>query len=180
MSDIQTTSTQPYLIRAWVEWCNDNGLTPYLSVRVDNSVQVPREFVKDGEIVLNISYDATNSLKLGNDFIEFTARFGGVPREIMVPVTRVIAIFARETGQGMGFPPPEDVLDDDADIAMQALQSVPAEGDESDAREAPAAPAAGAAPVMQVVSSSDDAPAADSNPPGKPPKPGKPSLKLVK
>ena len=104
MSEIQTTSTQPYLIRAWVEWCNDNGLTPYLSVRVDKTVQVPREFVKDGEIVLNISYDATNALKLGNDFIEFTARFGGVPREIMIPVSRVIAIFARETGQGMAMP----------------------------------------------------------------------------
>ena len=67
MSEIQTTSTQPYLIRAWVEWCNDNGLTPYLSVRVDKTVLVPREFVKDGEIVLNIIYDATIALKLGND-----------------------------------------------------------------------------------------------------------------
>ena len=173
MSEIQTTSTQPYLIRAWVEWCNDNGLTPYLSVRADKSVQVPREFVKDGEIVLNISYDATSSLKLGNDFIEFTARFGGVPRDIMVPVSRVIAIFARETGQGMGFPPPDDVLDDDADIAIQALQSVGAE----DAPEAEPAPAA-ATPVMQVVSSSDDVPPDDA--PTKPTKTGKPSLKLVK
>ncbi len=173
MSEIQTTSTQPYLIRAWVEWCNDNGLTPYLSVRVDKSVLVPREFVKDGEIVLNISYDATSALKLGNDFIEFTARFGGVPRDIMVPVSRVIAIFARETGQGMGFPPPEDLLDDDADIAIQALQSV---GDE-DAAEAESAPVA-ATPVMQVVSSSDDVPPDDG--PAKPSKTGKPSLKLVK
>ncbi len=173
MSEIQTTSTQPYLIRAWVEWCNDNGLTPYLSVRVDKSVQVPREFVKDGEIVLNISYDATSALKLGNDFIEFTARFGGVPRDIMVPVSRVIAIFARETGQGMGFPPPEDVLDDDADIALQALQSA---GD--DAQEAAEAPAS-AAPVMQVVTSSDDVPPTDDGP-ARPPKSGKPSLKLVK
>ncbi len=103
MSDIQTTSTQPYLIRAWVEWCNDYGLTPYLSVRADKSVQVPREFVKDGEIVLNISYDATSALKLGNDFIEFTARFGGVPRELMFPVGAVIGIFARENGAGMEF-----------------------------------------------------------------------------
>ena len=123
MSEIQTTSTQPYLIRAWFEWCNDNGLTPYLSVRADRTVQVPREFVKDGEIVLNISYDATNALKLGNDYIEFSARFGGIPREIMIPVSRVVAIFARETGQGMGFPPPEDLLDDDAAAAMQVLQS---------------------------------------------------------
>ncbi len=175
MSEIQTTSTQPYLIRAWVEWCNDNGLTPYLSVRVDKTVLVPREFVKDGEIVLNISYDATSALKLGNDFIEFTARFGGVPRDIMVPVSRVIAIFARETGQGMGFPPPEDVLDDDAEIAMQALRMT---GD--DDGEVADMPAASGAPVMQVVTSSDDAPRPGDDGPGKPPKPGKPSLKLVK
>ena len=176
MSEIQTTSTQPYLIRAWVEWCNDNGLTPYLSVRVDKTVQVPREFVKDGEIVLNISYDATNALKLGNDFIEFTARFGGVPREIMIPVSRVIAIFARETGQGMGFPPPEDLLADDAEHAMQALQSA-GEGEAAEAAD-DGAPAASGAPVMQIVSSSDELPEGDG--PGKPPKPGKPSLKLVK
>lgn len=173
MSEIQTTSTQPYLIRAWVEWCNDNGLTPYLSVRVDKTVLVPREFVKDGEIVLNISYDATSVLKLGNDYIEFTARFGGVPRDIMVPVSRVVAIFARETGQGMGFPPPEDLLDDDADIAMAALDGA------GEAAE-PAGEANAAPPVMQVVTSSDEPPAPDGNPPGRAGKAGKPSLKLVK
>ena len=177
MSEIQTTSTQPYLIRAWVEWCNDNGLTPYLSVRVDKTVQVPREFVKDGEIVLNISYDATSALKLGNDFIEFTARFGGVPREIMVPISRVIAIFARETGQGMGFPPPEDLLEDGADNALQVLQGI---ADEEDAAEDDAPAATSSAPVMQVVSSSDGQPDGDKPPPSKPSKSGKPSLKLVK
>lgn len=109
MNDQDTTSTRPYLIRALYEWCTDNGLTPYLAVRVDESVQVPREYVKDGEIVLNISYDATSALQLGNDYIEFKARFGGQPREIMVPVGRVIAIYARENGQGMAFPPPVDV-----------------------------------------------------------------------
>ena len=103
-------STRPYLIRALHEWCTDNGFTPYVAVRVDGSVQVPREFVKDGEIVLNISGDATSSLQLGDDFIEFKARFGGKPREIMVPVARVIAIYARENGQGMAFPPPVDVV----------------------------------------------------------------------
>lgn len=98
------TSTRPYLIRALYEWCTDNGFTPYVAVRVDDSAQVPREYVKNGEIVLNISVDATSSLKLGNDFIEFKARFGGVAREIIVPVSRVIAIYARENGQGMAFP----------------------------------------------------------------------------
>ena len=105
MTDAQEpTSTRPYLIRALYEWCTDNGFTPYVAVQVDDTVQVPREYVKDGEIVLNISFDATSSLKLGNDLIEFSARFAGTAREIMVPVDRVIAIYARENGQGMAFP----------------------------------------------------------------------------
>ena len=107
MIDAQSpTSTRPYLIRALYEWCTDSGFTPYVAVMVDDSVQVPKEYVKDGEIVLNISFDATSSLKLGNEFIEFNARFGGTARQIMVPVDRVIAIYARENGQGMAFPLP--------------------------------------------------------------------------
>ena len=109
MNDQDTTSTRPYLIRALYEWCTDNGLTPHVVVRVDGSVQVPLEYVKDGEIVLNISYDATSALQLGNDYIEFKARFGGQPRDIVVPVGRVVAIYARENGQGMAFPPPLDL-----------------------------------------------------------------------
>ncbi|WP_028603261.1 ClpXP protease specificity-enhancing factor [Ottowia thiooxydans] len=104
MSALDSTSTRPYLIRALYEWCTDNGLTPYIAVVVDERVQVPREFVQNGEIVLNISFDATSSLKLGNDFVEFKARFGGVAREIIVPMDRIIAIYARENGQGMAFP----------------------------------------------------------------------------
>jgi len=99
-------STRPYLIRALHEWCTENGFTPYLAVVVDESVQVPREFVKDGEIVLNTSFDATSQLRLGNDFVEFKARFGGVARDVIVPVDHVIAIYARENGQGMAFPAP--------------------------------------------------------------------------
>lgn len=98
------TSTRPYLIRALYEWCTDNGFTPYLAVSVNEGVQVPIEFVQNGEIVLNIGLDATSSLKLGNDFIEFKARFSGTAREIMVPVGQVMAIYARENGQGMSFP----------------------------------------------------------------------------
>ena len=105
-----TPSTRPYLIRALYEWCTDNGLTPYVAVKVDDSVRVPREYVKNGEIVLNISFDATSSLKLGNDYIEFKARFAGVARDIMVPIERVIAIYARESGQGMAFPLESEVL----------------------------------------------------------------------
>ena len=110
MNAQESTSTRPYLIRALYEWCTENGFTPYVAVRVDASLQVPRAFVHDGEIVLNISFDATSSLQLGNDFIEFKARFGGKPRDILVPVGRVIAIYARENGQGMAFPPPVDSL----------------------------------------------------------------------
>ncbi len=100
----ELTSSQPYLIRAWHEWCTDNGLTPYVTVWVDATVQVPREYVKDDEIVLNISYDSTTGLQLGNEFLAFKARFAGVVRDVMVPVDRVLAIFARENGQGMAFP----------------------------------------------------------------------------
>jgi stringent starvation protein B len=103
---LEAPSTRPYLIRALYEWCTDNGFTPYIAAYVDESVQVPREYVKNDEIVLNISMDATSSLKLGNEFIEFKARFAGKAREIMVPIERVIAIYARENGQGMAFPTP--------------------------------------------------------------------------
>jgi stringent starvation protein B len=104
MKALDTTSTRPYLVRALYEWCTDNGLTPYVAVSVDDSVQVPREYVKNNEIVLNLSFDATSSLNLNNDFIEFKARFAGISRDIMVPMERIIAIYARENGQGMAFP----------------------------------------------------------------------------
>ena len=104
MESAQVTSTRPYLIRALYEWCTDNGCTPYIAVLVNEQVQVPREYVKDGEIVLNISFDATTGLQLGNEFIEFKARFAGTARDILVPVSQVVAIYARENGQGMAFP----------------------------------------------------------------------------
>ena len=99
--------TKPYLLRALYEWCTDNGFTPYIAVEVDGSVRVPREHVKNGEIVLNISFEATSALKMSNEDISFKARFGGVPRDILIPVSHVTAIYARENGQGMAFPPPE-------------------------------------------------------------------------
>jgi len=101
-----TPSTRPYLIRALYEWCTENGFSPYLAVQVDASVRVPMDHVKNGEIVLNISFDATSGMQLGNEFIEFKARFGGVAREIVIPVSHVTAIYARENGQGMAFPAP--------------------------------------------------------------------------
>lgn len=106
MSTENTPSTRPYMIRAMHEWCTDNGYTPYLAVAVDEWTQVPLEFVKDSQIVLNVSHDATSQLVLGNAFVEFRARFGGVVRDIRVPVDHVLAIYARENGQGMAFPAP--------------------------------------------------------------------------
>lgn len=99
------TSTRPYLIRALHDWCTDNGFTPYIAVFVDDHVQVPKEYVKNNEIVLNVGFEATSALKLGNELIEFKARFGGTSREIAVPIDHVIAIYARENGQGMELPP---------------------------------------------------------------------------
>ncbi len=100
---MQETSTKPYLLRALYEWCTDNGYTPYIVVSVDAGCRVPMEFVKNGEIVLNISFEATGNLKMDNDLIHFKARFGGVAREIEIPVDNVSAIYARENGQGMAF-----------------------------------------------------------------------------
>ena len=123
-------STRPYLIRALHEWCSDNGFTPYLVVAVDSRVRVPREFVQDGQIVLNTSYEATSHLQLGNDTIEFKARFGGVPRDVYVPIDHVLAIYARENGSGMAFDPPEPEAEDQGAPASTgpALKLVPLAG----------------------------------------------------
>ncbi|NJD33875.1 MAG: ClpXP protease specificity-enhancing factor [Betaproteobacteria bacterium] len=96
-------TTKPYLIRAIHEWCADQGFTPYLAVKVDASTRVPREFVKDGEIVLNVGLEATHQLLLGNEEITFQARFGGRAFPVVVPIERVAAIYARENGEGMAF-----------------------------------------------------------------------------
>jgi stringent starvation protein B len=96
-------STKPYLIRAIHEWCVDNGFTPHLSVVVDQNTRVPMEFVKDGQIVLNLAASATRNLTMDNDWVQFSARFGGVSRELHIPMSAVIGIFARENGEGMGF-----------------------------------------------------------------------------
>mgnify|MGYP001565048399 FL=1 len=88
-------STKPYLLRAIYEWCVDSGFTPYVSVVVDPQTRVPMEYARDGEIVLNIGPLATSHLLIGNDFIECTARFSGVARELLIPVTAVAAIYAR-------------------------------------------------------------------------------------
>jgi stringent starvation protein B len=161
-------STRPYLIRALYEWCTDNGLTPYVAVQVDESVQVPREFVKNNEIVLNISFDATSSLKLGNEFIEFKARFGGVAREIVVPIQRVIAIYARENGQGMAFP-----------SAPAPTSAGPAPFPAAEAGSALALATAPSASEPKLSAAQPDA-GSDEPPPPKPAPGARPALKRIK
>ena len=138
-------STKPYMLRAIYEWCTDSGFTPYLAVKVDAGTTVPMEYVKKGEIVLNISFGATSGLKMDNDAIHFHARFGGVSREIYVPVHNVLAIYANENGQGMAFevtavtgdavpvpPAPEAGLS-----SVPSLASVPSPVQEAPAAKAP-------------------------------------------
>ena len=169
MNALESTSTRPYLIRALYEWCTDNGFTPYVAVLADDTVRVPREYVKNGEIVLNISFDATSSLKLGNEFIEFKARFAGTAREIMVPISRVIAIYARENGQGMAFPVPVATTANDDPPKLPALTSVVESGrgaPESEPR------------IVQLVP--PDTHEGDGNDPPRPSGGSRPSLKRVK
>jgi stringent starvation protein B len=96
-------STKPFLLRALFEWCVHNGYTPHIAVKVDSKTQVPAEYVKGGEIILNISPNAVHKLHMGNETVEFSARFGGVPRQISLPVANIYAVYARETGHGMTF-----------------------------------------------------------------------------
>ena len=100
MSDL---STKPYLIRAIYDWCADSGLTPYLAVRVDEMTRVPTAYIKDGEIVLNLSMDAVRNLHISNEEITCEGRFGGIPHRIVVPIAAVTGIFAKENGQGLMF-----------------------------------------------------------------------------
>jgi stringent starvation protein B len=156
--DVPGSSTRPYLLRALHDWCSDNGFTPFIAVHVDASVQVPKDYVRNQEIVLNVGFEATSGLKMGNEWVEFTARFGGVPQEIRVPVTHVVAIYARENGQGMAFPMPS------AEPTTAAVQGPEAH--------APAGPASTdrprPRPVLRTAPKprSDDAPPPDSAPVG--------------
>jgi stringent starvation protein B len=132
--------TTPYLIRAIYEWCCDSGQTPYMTVRVDAETRVPMEYVKNGEIILNTSSDATRNLKIDNDVIRFSARFNGASREISIPVGAVKGIFAKESGQGLAFQvAPQADAADDADT--------PPKSDPADTRRSPS----GGRVKLQVV-----------------------------
>jgi stringent starvation protein B len=183
--DTDIPSTRPYLIRALHEWCSDNGFSPYIAVQVDASVQVPMEFVKNGEIVLNVGVDATSSLRLGNDYIEFKARFGGVAREIVVPISHVVAIYARENGQGMAFPAPapatlaavKPVGLADAQTSGEEANGVPETNSRSPLRSVKSDVKADAN-VSDVADNTDEPPEPPTDGPGRPP--GRPQLKRVK
>ena len=168
-ADEQGSSTRPYLIRALHEWCTDNGFTPYLAVHVTSAVQVPMEYVKNNEIVLNVGFEATSGLKLGNEQIEFRARFGGVSRDIAVPVDHVVAIYARENGQGMAFPMP---------VAGEAAPSAAAPAMESSGRSG-----LRLAPVSVADTAAEPPANPTLEPDPEPPSPGagaRPSLKRIK
>jgi stringent starvation protein B len=98
-------SAKPYLVRALYEWCVDQGFTPFMAVRVDGKTRVPMDYVKNGEIVLNVGPLATHKLTMDNDWVLFNARFNGVTQELAIPFGAVLGIFAKETGYGMGFQP---------------------------------------------------------------------------
>ncbi len=156
-------STKPYLLRAIYEWCTDSGYTPYLAVKVDAATTVPMEYVKKGEIILNIAYGATSGLKMDNDAIHFRARFNGVSREIYIPVQNVLAIYANENGQGMAF-----------EVAVTAAE-MPAPAEQS--------PAAAAPSLSAVPGAESPAPATAQGPEDNdepPKKGGRPTLTRIK
>ena len=135
----QLPSTKPYLLRAIWEWCCDNGFTPHIAVVVDQRTRVPREFVKDGQIVLNLGPGATNKLQIGNEYVEFQARFGGVARELSVPIQQVAAIYARENGAGMAF-----------DLDEEALLTARVEAEDTDPEPEPPRPEAGRPKLQRI------------------------------
>jgi stringent starvation protein B len=154
------TSNQPYLLRAFYEWIVDNDMTPYVVVDATNElVEVPQEFVKDGQIVLNVSPSACVGFNLDVNGLSFQARFGGQPRRLSMPCEAVIAIYARENGAGTVFATEEDVARSDAMEPAEPISSEPEQTGPTSIEDADA-PASSDAPV--------------------PPKKGKPTLKVIK
>ena len=125
-------SAKPYLIRAICEWCGDNGLTPYLAVKVNSQTRVPTAYVKNGEIVLNISRAATHKLTIDNDWVHFSARFNGASSEVAVPMGAVTGIFAKESGYGFAFNVPTDPVASLNAATVPPAQSQATEASSSD------------------------------------------------
>lgn len=161
----QLSPRRPYLLRAFYDWLLDNQLTPHLVVDVSlPGVMVPMEFARDGQIVLNIAQRAVGGLELADDSVRFNARFGGVPRQVYVPMAAVLAIYARENGAGTMFEPePAYELDNLADAQGEALTP---------------------GVVMSVVDNEQQDNVTETNPPDDDPPPaprgGRPSLRVVK
>ncbi|HJV27061.1 MAG TPA: ClpXP protease specificity-enhancing factor [Aromatoleum sp.] len=149
-------STKPYLVRAIFDWCLDQGFTPYVAVQVDERTVVPPGYARDGQIVLNLSPDATNHLVMGNELITFQARFGGVAHALSLPIANVLAVYARENGHGMAF-----------EIESAAEEQAELEADEVTADG-----------ESEGAESSDEGP--DSSPPGSRPGFGRGHLKVIK
>ena len=160
----QLSPRRPYLLRAFYEWLLDNQLTPHVVVDITlPDVQVPMEYSRDGQIVLNIAPRAVGNLELTNDAVQFSARFGGVPRQVYVPMAAVVAIYARENGAGTMFEPEagyEDDVESDNDDDVSAVSE----------------------PVMQVIEGTrDDQDGSDNSPDDEPPpRGGRPALRVVK
>lgn len=157
MSVDQRLPRRPYLLRAMHQWMSDAGMTPHVLVDAYiDGVDVPKAHVRDGRIVLNISLSATRHLDLGNEWIGFEARFAGVPRSVRIPVAAVLSIYARETGEGMVFPPEGELAPPSALLAPRAPE----------------------APSVPGVARADDQ-GGDRGPPRGPSRP-RPNLKVVK
>ena len=162
MDIVQMTARRPYLLRAFYEWLLDNQLTPHIVVDINvPGVMVPLEYARDGQIVLNVAPRAVGNLELGNDDVRFSARFGGVPRQITVPLAAVMAIYARENGAGTMFEPEpayDDAGQDEAETEQNSSIMSVIDGDRSDPEE------------------NDETPP-DNDPP---PRGGRPALRVVK
>lgn len=168
MSDM--SPRRPYLLRAFYEWLIDNQLTPHLVVDVTRpGVSVPMEFARDGQIVLNVAPRAVGNLELGNDDVRFNARFGGVPRQVFVPIAAVLAIYARENGSGTMFEP-EAAYDSDADGNFVGTE-------EAENETAPVESLTLVSVDTHTQQNDDHSP--DDEPP-QPPRGGRPALRVVK
>ncbi len=200
-------STKPYMLRAIHEWCTDSGLTPYIAVTVDEHTLVPNDFVRAGEIVLNISAEATNRLEISNELIQFQARFNGRAQELSIPVENVSAIYARENGHGMAFEVATAMAEDDDEDGDEAtapwlVSADDAEAESEDRAPVSDEPAPRARPALTAVPATDPPPevsgdnggspdddpdpegdgsaSSDDNNGSKPPPRGRPRLTRVK
>lgn len=172
MADFKMSSNRPYLLRAMYEWIVDNQCTPHLLVDArDAAVKVPREHVRDGQIVLNINPSAVGQFHWDNEHIEFSARFAGVARSMWIPMTAVLAIYARENGEGMAFTTEAEI--DGADDEQDERR----ESGERNKREESAAPVAPISPSPSTTSPDQPQPPA---PPTAPTGGGRGHLKVVK